>query len=288
MSHDRPPLKVEALAATLGRRWPRIEVVAETGSTNADVAQRARLGEPAGLVLIAEGQRTGRGRLNRTWEAPARAGLTLSVLLRPSVPVARFGWLPLLTGVAVATACDRLPAVEAALKWPNDILLRPAAPGRSPEARATGTADWGKGGGILAETVFGADGLPAVVVGIGLNVSQRRPELPPAQDPRAYPPTSLAIAGATAGRDEVAIAVLERLGDWYGRWDAAGGDPVASGLLAAYRESCLTIGRDVTVTLPGDTAVAGSAVDIDADGRLVVATATTRQALAAGDVTHVR
>ena len=279
---ERPPLRNTALTRALvspAGLWSRVEVVTETGSTNADVASSARAGAGEGLIRIAESQRAGRGRLDRTWQAPARSGLTMSVLLRPAVPITRFGWLPLLAGVAVVQACDQLTDVDAALKWPNDLLVRQSAE----------TGRWGKCGGILAETVPPVDAMAtAVVVGIGINVTQVAEELPEPQDPLAYPPTSLALAGAAADREALTIAVLERVAQWYGRWVAAAGDPVKSGLLEAYRAICLTIGRDVTVSLPGGASVAGRVNGIDDDGRLVLMTPTGPQALAAGDVAHVR
>ncbi len=92
-----------------------------------------------GTVLVAEEQTSGRGRLDRQWTAPARSGLFFSVLLEPDdVPVARWGWLPLLTGVAVATGLSRSAGVDTALKWPNDLLVTVGGEER-------------KAGGILAE-----------------------------------------------------------------------------------------------------------------------------------------
>ena len=263
-----------------GGLWTRVEIVAETGSTNADVSASARAGAADGLVRIAENQTAGRGRLDRTWQAPAHSGLTMSLLLRPPVPIAALGWLPLLTGVAVAQASNQFPGVDAALKWPNDLLVRAAGD----------TGRWGKCGGILAESVprSGTTALSAVVVGIGINVSQNAGELPEPRGPLAYPATSLALAGADVDRESLVVTVLDGVGEWYGRWVAAGGDPVRSGLREAYRAACLTVGLDVNVSLPGGASVAGRASDIDGDGRLVVVTSTSQRVLAAGDVEHVR
>src|SRR5262245_58214570 len=159
---SRPPLRGAVLSRGLvvpDGLWTEVRVVAETGSTNADLAEAARSGADEGRVLIAERQRAGRGRLDRSWQAPARAAITMSVLLRPPVPPARLGWLPLLAGVALVSAIERVDRVEAHLKWPNDLLLGSSARG------------FGKAAGILAEAVDGA-----VVLGIGLNVSQRADE----------------------------------------------------------------------------------------------------------------
>src|SRR6266566_4552302 len=121
----RAPLDAAALrraAVRPGGLWREIEVVQSTGSTNADLLARALRGEAEGAVLAAEEQRAGRGRMGRTWTSPPRAALTFSVLLKPAVPPARRGWLPLLTGVAVAAAVTEVTGVETSLKWPNDVL----------------------------------------------------------------------------------------------------------------------------------------------------------------------
>jgi BirA family biotin operon repressor/biotin-[acetyl-CoA-carboxylase] ligase len=254
--------------------WDEVRVVPETGSTNADLLLEARAGVPEGAVLVAERQTAGRGRLDRAWQAPAGTALTFSVLLRPDLPGTRLGWLPLLAGVAVVDAVNRLAAVDAGLKWPNDLLVRPAD-GRLP---------YGKCAGILAEAAS-----DAVVLGIGLNVTQSADELPEPVDPRAYRPTSLALAGSP-GIDRMALlgTLLESLADHYHRWVEAGGDPVVTGIAPAYRRACLTIGRDVAVSLPGAAELLGRATDVDDDGRLVVVTPAGPRALAAGDVLHVR
>ena len=101
----------------------QVEVVAEAGSTNALVSERAQRGAPEGLVILAEHQTAGRGRLDRSWETPPGSGLTFSVLLRPDLPRARWGWLPLWGGLAVADALRERCGLDAVLKWPNDVLV---------------------------------------------------------------------------------------------------------------------------------------------------------------------
>ncbi|OIJ91170.1 biotin--[acetyl-CoA-carboxylase] ligase [Streptomyces colonosanans] len=269
---DRPPLNAAALRRALVREgglWTGIEVVPRTGSTNTDLVALAASGKATeGTVLVAEEQSAARGRLDRTWTAPPRSGLFFSVLLKPvGVPVARWGWLPLLTGVAVATGLARAAGVDTALKWPNDVLVTVGGEER-------------KAGGILAERA----GEDAVVIGIGINVSVREEEL-------AVPTAgSLALAGArSTDRDPLLRAVLRALEDWYGRWVAAGGDPVASGLQETYAAGSATLGRLVRAELPGDRFVTGEAVAIDGDGRLVLATEDGMQKpVGAGDIVHLR
>ena len=269
---DRPPLVTTGLRRALirpGELWTAIEVREQTGSTNADVAAAARTGTPEGLVVVAERQTAGRGRLDRRWESPPRAGLALSVLLRPPVPACRLGWLPLLAGVALVESVRRQAEVDAVLKWPNDLLI-----------------DGLKCAGILAEAVpEAAPGqAPAVVVGVGLNVTLSEEELP---RPDA---TSLLLAGAAhTDRDTLLRALLRSLADWYRRWTATDGDPEASGLRDGYRLHCATLGRPVSVALPGGGTLAGTASDVDGDGRLVVADPDGYPtAVAAGDIVHVR
>ncbi|MFJ8626793.1 biotin--[acetyl-CoA-carboxylase] ligase [Kitasatospora sp. NPDC093550] len=267
---DRPPLDEEALRRDLlvpGGLWTSLDVVAETGSTNSDLAARAKAGAAQGAVLVAEAQSTGRGRMDRQWTAPARSGLFLSVLLRPEeVPVERYGWLPILVGVAAASTLGRVAEVEVGLKWPNDLQVEIDGAER-------------KIGGILTELAGGA-----VVVGLGLNVTLRAEELPV---PTA---ASLALAGAaTTDRGTLLRALLRELAELYREWTAAAGDPHASDLLRAYVDRCTTLGRRVKVHLPGDTELLGEAVAIDGDGRLVVRTPDgARRAVGAGDVVHVR
>jgi BirA family biotin operon repressor/biotin-[acetyl-CoA-carboxylase] ligase len=267
---DRPPLNAAALQraiVTPDGFWTELTVVERTGSTNSDLAARAKAGAAEGAVLVAEEQSAGRGRLDRQWTAPPRSGLFFSVLLRPSgVPVERWGWPPLLAGVATATAVSRAGGVDTGLKWPNDLLV-------------TVDGEERKTGGILAERA-GDDG---VVIGIGLNVSLREDELPvPAAG-------SLALAGAKGtDRDPLLRAVLRSLADWYGEWRTAGGDPEASRLRPVYAAGCVTLGRAVRAELPGGDAVTGTAVTVDDDGRLVISSGGAERAVGAGDVVHLR
>jgi BirA family biotin operon repressor/biotin-[acetyl-CoA-carboxylase] ligase len=254
-----------------GSLWREVRVVTETGSTNADVLAMARGGAREGVVLAAEAQTAGRGRLGRRWTSPPGAGLTFSVLLRPyGVPAALLGWLPLLAGAAVASAVPTVAAVEPRLKWPNDALAGEA-----------------KLGGILAERSGSA-----VVVGVGINVTQGRAELPPGA-------TSLLLELASAGeappgvaglRTRLLAAVLGALSSRYLAWrdQFSPGDADACGLRQEYSGLCATLGREVTVTLPGGKAIAGAAQGVDWAGRLEVSTAHGVVPVSAGDVVHLR
>lgn len=275
---DRRPLDAANLRRAVvrpGGFWHAIDIVDRTGSTNADLLARAIQGAPEGLVLAAEEQSAGRGRMGRTWVSPPRAALTFSLLVRPAAvrPAGR-GWLSLLTGVAVASAVTAVTGIDVRLKWPNDLLAGPA-----------------KLGGILAEAV-GDAASDAVVVGVGLNVSTEPAELPPpgpAPD-GALAATSLRILGsAHLDREPLLIAILAGFERWYQAWRQAGGDPERCGLRAEYTRLSGTIGRRVRAELPGGQVLSGLAVGVDPDGRLLVgASPGAELPVAAGDVVHLR
>ncbi|RJQ68038.1 biotin--[acetyl-CoA-carboxylase] ligase [Pseudonocardiaceae bacterium YIM PH 21723] len=267
---DRSPLNLAELRARLtvpAGALSAVDVVDQTGSTNADLVAAAASGAADRTVLIAEQQVSGKGRQQRSWESPARAGLYLSVLLRPAqVPPSRYGWLSLLAGVALADTVSGVAGVSAGLKWPNDLLV-----------------DGRKCAGILAEAASGA-----VVIGIGLNVSHSAEELPEA--PGGLPATSLQLCDAkTTDRTELAIALLERFTELEHGWRRHVGDPESSGLLAAYRARCATLGQSVRALLPDGKSIEGVASDIDKDGRLVILTGDGVPApVSAGDIVHLR
>jgi BirA family transcriptional regulator, biotin operon repressor / biotin---[acetyl-CoA-carboxylase] ligase len=264
---ERSPLHQDSLQRALLRPvgpYAALDVIESVPSTNTALA--ARHGAPDRTVLVAEHQTAGRGRAARSWVAPARSGLALSVLLRPTeVPQARWSWLPLLVGVVLCRTVGTLGELPVALKWPNDLLLG---------------AHQRKAAGILAEVVPAGS---AVVVGIGLNVTLRPDELPV---PEA---TSLAIEqAACTDRDPLLRALLRGLDTELRQWCRHAGDPVTSGLREAYQQYCVTLGEQVRVELPGQPALLGTAVDVDTEGRLVVLSDGQRRALSVGDVTHVR
>jgi len=248
--------------------WREVRVVAETGSTNADLLAEARSGAREGLVLVAEAQTAGRGRMGRRWVSPPRRALTFSVLLRPSVPAALLGWLPLLSGVAVAAALREVAGVDARLKWPNDVLAGDA-----------------KLAGILAER-WGE----AVVIGIGINVYQRRDDL-------AVPTATSVLLAAQAApadgpdlRERLLTAVLRELARWYRAWldQPHPGAADGCGLREEYLRRSGTVGAAVTVTLPGGQALTGAAVGVDPAGRLELRTSGGLVRVSAGDVVHLR
>ncbi len=262
----RPPLDPAALA-DLPSPF-HVEIVTSAPSTNAEVAQRVRDGRAEeGLVVVAEHQTAGRGRLDRSWVTPPRAALTFSVLLRPAGPPARWPLLGHLAGLAVVEGVARVGGPTLVLKWPNDVLAH----------------DGLKVAGLLLERIEAPAG-PAAVLGVGLNVSSTREELP----------VSTAASLLTAGmldpdRTRLARAVLESLAARYHDWGHAD-DPAEadSRLLGDYAARCDTLGRDVEVQLPGGEVLTGRAVELEESGALVVTDGHGRHLVRTGDVVHLR
>ncbi|MGH3558467.1 MAG: biotin--[acetyl-CoA-carboxylase] ligase, partial [Mycobacterium sp.] len=229
----------------------------------ADLLARAATGEDIdGSVLLAEYQSAGRGRHGRQWSSPPRAQIALSVGVgATSVPRSGWGWLPLVTGVAVVDALTAVTGVTAGLKWPNDVLV-----------------DGGKLAGILAEVAAPA---PVIVVGLGLNVTLTADEAP---DPAAT--SLLMLDSSVTDRNMLVRRILRELATRINSWRTAGGaDPA---LVADYQRYSLTLGSRVQATLPGDRDVVGLAQAVDEMGRLCVDTGSQTVAISAADITHVR
>jgi BirA family biotin operon repressor/biotin-[acetyl-CoA-carboxylase] ligase len=240
---------------------PELVVLASSPSTNAELASRVRRSALAGFTtVVTDDQTAGRGRLDRSWIAPAGSALAISVLIDPGpLPPERLGWLPIAAGVAMAgVVADLLPDAAVGFKWPNDVLVG----GR-------------KVCGVLAELIPERG---AVVVGAGINTAMTAEQLP------VLSATSLAIEGLHPDADTVLAGYLTRLRGLVEPYLRSGGDAVASGLLARAGELCLTLGREVRVDLPDGRVIEGLATALDADGRLRVGD----ESIAAGDVTHAR
>lgn len=244
------------------RLGSRIECVDETESTNSDAVAAGRAGAEEGLVIIAESQRRGRGRLGRPWVSPPGVNLYCSVLLRPALAPADVPLLTLVAGVAVADAvAAECPAVQ--IKWPNDVIL-----------------EGKKVAGILTEMEVRA-GLPAfVVIGIGVNLNATEDAFPPELRPIA---TSIALAaGHAVDRATFAAGLLNALD---ARYESLLRDGF-SALLPAWSERDALRGRRVQVRV-GDEVVEGVAAGLAANGRLQIDAATGRREIVAGDVSVI-
>jgi BirA family biotin operon repressor/biotin-[acetyl-CoA-carboxylase] ligase len=238
--------------------------VPETGSTNQDLLALAQSqNQPEFFTLVTEYQTAGRGRLDRKWQAAPGSSVMASVLVRPTFQDPDgIGWLSLMMAEAIKTALAEL-AIEAKIKWPNDILV-----------------DGLKISGVLAEANLD---LSCIVVGFGINVNQSPGELPTSSA------TSLFVAGATdVDRDELLAQTLGSFRHLYSALVEAGGDATKSGLRKKIIESSATVGQVVEVSFPDGTSTIGEAVEIDQSGRLQVLTLGKTLTVSAADVMHLR
>ncbi len=267
---------VRARSALEGTRFRDIRWISETGSTNADLLALAAEGAPEGLVLVADHQTAGRGRLDRVWIAPPEASLLVSVLLRPQLDPARSWLLATALGLAVVDACVEVnPEIGPmlGLKWPNDVVA----------VDADGTVI-GKLAGSLAESIVRGGQLDGVVLGFGVNVNWPHP-VP--EEVEGVAVALNAVGGGAVDRELLLIDILLRLDTWL---DELGAGPAGRArVLDAARSRSVTIGRPVRVELP-DGSIEGAAVDVDADGELLVQVdgEATPRVVRVGDVIHLR
>lgn len=259
-----PPLDVPGLIRLLGSAscWGPIEWQSATGSTNDDLAARARAGAASGLVLLSEHQAAGKGRFERQWQDTPGTGVATSVLVRPSPAPRQWGWLSLLVGMAVKDGIQNYTRAEPgriSLKWPNDVLI-----------------DGRKVCGILCERVG-----DKAVLGWGLNVSMDVSELP------VDTATSLLLSALPHDKTGLMAAVLTSLQRWFELWQPRGE------IREEYQKTCDTIGRRVNlhadIEQSGSSIIPGLAVGVDHTGAILLEDdAGNRVAHTAGDVVHLR
>ena len=273
-------LDLERIRTALADDFTTIDFVEKTGSTNTDLMQATNVAD--GTVLLADEQLSGKGRLGRSWTAPAGSQVIFSVLLLPE-SLEHLGTLPLAAGLAVTDSIE-----GTVLKWPNDVhidgnklcgILAEAGPvgqafKAAPKTELTkvevGKAEVNKA--EVNKAVGGAAPSARVVVGMGINVTLTREDLP------IEKATSLELEGRDTDRTELAITVLKNLRRRIAQWENQ--DPQ---LLRDYRAVCSSLGQEVRLETPsGD--VTGHVDGIGEDGRIMVA----GEYYSAGDVTHLR
>ncbi|MDF2630353.1 MAG: transcriptional repressor, BirA-like [Symbiobacteriaceae bacterium] len=226
----------------------QIEYRESVGSTNDLAKQLARAGAPEGLLVIADEQTAGKGRLGRAWTTPRGSALAMSLVLRPALPPVQAPRVTLVAAVAVAEAVRAVTGLPVGIKWPNDLQVA----GR-------------KVCGILTEMEAEIDRVAFVVCGMGLNVNLPRESLPEAF--RSSATSLMAELGASVGRAPLVQAMLARFEEAY--------DELLSGRFAAvlerWRALSITLGQPVRVlSVTGEAAVEGLAVDVDEEGALLV------------------
>ena len=287
-------------------RFSEVEWVERTGSTNADLRERAEQGSPEGIVLVSDYQTRGRGRRDRKWESPPKASLLMSMLLRPECPPEEFAWLTPMAGLAVADVCRETTGAEARLKWPNDVVV-----------------DDMKLAGVLAEAVP-----EAVILGIGVNVfwpdaksqspgfnnvpvslkalAERGAERSNLSQNTASQSGASAIEPPVQAPDQLpdrADLLVKLLCNIEQRYARVGQPDWSAELRAEAKQRSATLGRRVSVamTLPvgdspsiGENEIRGIAEDITPNGSLLVSADATPEEPAhqlevtAGDVVHLR
>ncbi|WP_419926506.1 biotin--[acetyl-CoA-carboxylase] ligase [Candidatus Poriferisocius sp.] len=223
-----------------------MEWVAETGSTNADLLAAARIGAEPGKVLVADYQRSGRGRRGRTWDASPESGLLFSVLTRPRLAVESSHLATTALALAAVEACRAQAGVRPGLKWPNDLVVGDR-----------------KLAGVLAESIMAGGRLEAVVVGMGLNVRT-------GAAPSEAAETSVAledVCGEVIDRRELLAEILTGFAYWMERIEVATGQ---AALMAAARRESATLGCRVSVELGDGTVLEGLAEDLDERGALLL------------------
>lgn len=238
-----------------------IRILDATDSTNARAGAAGDAGAPEGLVVIADQQTAGKGRLGRSWVSPAAVNLYLSVLLRPPVLPVEAPQLTFLSAVAVCRAISEVSGLEPTVKWPNDVLLH----GR-------------KTAGLLNEMSSETDRVNYVVLGIGVNLNMT-PEQFPTQ--LRYPATSLSIElGRQVSRLAFTRSLLQQIDTLYAAYLASGPRPV----LAAWEEYCDLTGKPIAVDCQSRM-IRGIMAGLDDDGALLVKTAAgSFERVLAGDV----
>ena len=262
-------------------RFSEVEWVERTGSTNADLRERAEQGSPEGIVLVADYQTRGRGRRDRKWESPPKASLLMSLLLRPKCLPEELAWLTHMAGLAVADVCKETTGAEARLKWPNDVVV-----------------DDMKLAGVLAEAVP-----EAVILGIGLNVSWPDAGSQP-QDFKNVPVSLKTLAERRAKQaPDRADLLVKLLCNFEQRYARVGQPDWPEELRAEVKQRSATLGRRISVEMTlaaraspsgEQNIIRGIAEDITSSGSLLVAADASSEESAqqfeitAGDIVHLR
>jgi BirA family transcriptional regulator, biotin operon repressor / biotin---[acetyl-CoA-carboxylase] ligase len=248
------------------------------GSTNDVVHELAAAGAAEGLLVLADEQTAGRGRLDRRWWAPPCASVLMSLLLRPALPARLAGQLPMCLGLAAVEGIEAVTGLRSSLKWPNDVVW-----------------DGRKLGGMMTELHTDGERLDYAVLGLGLNVNLTFDEpsrieqkaagtLAPAvlESLSATAVSLLMAVGRPVDRAALVIALLERCEAWYERLLSD------ESLHKAWADRLDTLGRQVVVALPTGT-LTGVAVGVTPEGALIVRRPDgTEEAIWAGDVTTLR
>ncbi|MBN1399817.1 MAG: biotin--[acetyl-CoA-carboxylase] ligase [Anaerolineae bacterium] len=236
-----------------------LEAYTEIPSTNSRAVELARSGAQDGAVVVADTQSAGRGRLGRRWFAPPGTSLLISLVLRPELEPGQAPRVTMLCSLAALEAIRQVSGVESQIKWPNDLVVGDR-----------------KLGGVLTELGLSGTSVDYVVVGMGINVNLEVESLPEVMTP---PTSLLAETGRPLSRLALLQALLEGVEARYLRLQS-GWSPHAE-----WRQHLATLGQSVQIGTPEEI-ITGQAVDVDADGALLVLTPEgARRRVLVGDVT---
>ncbi len=265
-------LRATAVQTALKTKWigQQYRFFASIGSTNdklkQDVEQMSPQALPAGTIYLTDFQAQGRGRLQRSWEAPAGTSLLLSLLLRPDWPAQQSAWLTMRAALAIAEAIEAQTGIDIKLKWPNDVVLEQ-------------NGRYHKLCGILAEgNITTEQRLDYAIIGMGINVNIPSEDLPAAPTPA----TSLLVAtGQPVSRLALLVTLLERLEYWV---ETAVNQQSPQ---SAWNQRLVTLGQTVHVQQMGKgEPLIGIAEGTDVWGHLLIRDDTGRlHTIGAGDVT---
>ncbi len=259
-SHASAPFSQAGLDAALAGHpfIRRVVYHSQVGSTNDLAKVYASEGAAEGLLLIADEQSAGRGRLGRHWWSPSGSALLTSLLFRPALPPEKAQQLTMLCALAAADAVNKLTALPADLKWPNDLLIG----GR-------------KLAGLLTTSAIKSDSLDHVIVGMGLNVNTDWTDAPPLTTPATSLRREL---GRTVNRLALLVAYLDGVARRYAQ--LAQQSPYKE-----WASRLITLGQFVTARQGGKQTISGLAQGVDASGALLLRTAQgTMHRLFAADV----
>ena len=255
----------QAETLTQPNAFCRVQRFESLDSTNRYILDQARLGAKEGLVVVADEQVKGRGRLQRSWYSPKGRSLSASILFDNEGTISDAQILVKVVSLAMSSALKALYVLKVGVKWPNDLEV---------ESK--------KLAGVLAEVVsYGPK--TQIVVGIGVNLGQSVEELAALNRPA----TSVALERpdlSYVSSSELLDTFLSSVCTLYSVVRSEGGK---RRITESYRDQCTTLGKRVEVRLPFGQVIDGTAVDLGEDGELIVDTSSERLLVSAGDVAHL-
>ena len=259
---NRAPLDAQLLEQELLLRqclWQNAIVKDEVTSTNDIARELVASNIEEGTFVLANFQTKGRGRQNRSWEAPKNSSIFISIVLKPNSEK-NLGWIPLLVGLALHKALEAETRKDIKIKWPNDLVL-------------VENSQEFKFAGILVERIKNQ-----VIVGVGINFDQEKEELPVSNA------SSLKqILQSSMTKESVIAAFLTELSARWLEENNATTWPTPS-LVRDYKTNCITLNKKITAQLPGGEVINAQAVDISQTGELVVKTDDGTRSLSSADI----